>query len=136
MRRKRPSRSRDDLSRKGIKHKKNRSVGSGVKAPGPFFVNKTFSVIFPGRWYNDCASAIRTENRSAPLCGDYTGNLRLVVKMPPAVALSPLRTWYNDCAKRNPARFHRADLLRRDYTGNPRLVEKMPPAASLSPLHT
>ena len=43
---------------------------------------------------------------------------------------------YNDCAKRNPARFHRAAPLRGDYTGNPRLVEKMPPAASLSPLRT
>ena len=54
--------------------------------------------------------------------------------MPPEASLSPLRTWYNDCAKRNPARYYRAALLRRDYTGNPRLEEKMPPEASLSPL--
>ena len=43
---------------------------------------------------------------------------------------------YNDCAKRNPARIHRAAPLRGDYTGNPRLAGKMPPAASLSPLRT
>ena len=45
-----------------------------------------------------------------------------------------LRAWYNDCAKRNPARLYRAAPLCGDYTVNPRLERKMPPSASLSPL--
>ena len=99
MRRKRPSRLRDDLSRKGIKHKKNIREGSGARAPGPFFVNKTFSVIFSGRWYNNCGK--RNSDR-------LVGPPRFAGIIPAAhglrskcrfAALPSLRTWYNNCGR-------------------------------------
>ena len=59
-------------------------------------------------------SAIRPDYIGPPRFAGILSNPRLAGKMPPQAALSPLHTRYYDCAKRNPARSHRAAPLRGD----------------------
>ena len=100
MRRKRPSRLRDDLSRKGIKHKKNIREGSGARAPGPFFVNKTFSVIFSGGGgIIIAASAIRTDRSVRPALRGIIPAAHGLRSKCRFAALPSLRTWYNNCGR-------------------------------------